>query len=229
MYPSDPSTTDTYGPASGSRNASAIVICDLGGVLVSLRSRSAIPGFGEYIELVEQAQRNSGREDLRFELQCGSVSFDDYVQLLRAVEPACSAGEVRDLENSLLAGLMTERIEFLRNLRDSSQARWVVLSNTHSLHWACISSEPALASLFDASYLSYDIGALKPDARAFYHVLRHEGVESDQCFFLDDNAENLETARGLRIRAAQVDYTEAWRQPLTMWLTSFAALQTRGR
>lgn len=229
MYPSDPSTTGSREPASASRNASAVVICDLGGVLVSLLPRSAIRGFDAYIELVERAQRASGREDLRFELQSGSVLFDDYVELLRAVEPACSASEVRYFENRLLAGLMTERIEFLRSLRDSSQARWVVLSNTHSLHWACISSEPALATLFDATYLSYEIGALKPDARAFHHVLRHEGVASAQCFFLDDNAANLETARGLRIQAAQVDDTEAWRRPLTRWLIIFAALKARGR
>ena len=212
MYPSDPSTTGSREPASASRNASAVVICDLGGVLVSLLPRSAIRGFDAYIELVERAQRASGREDLRFELQSGSVLFDDYVELLRAVEPACSASEVRYFENRLLAGLMTERIEFLRSLR-----------------WACISSEPALATLFDATYLSYEIGALKPDARAFHHVLRHEGVASAQCFFLDDNAANLETARGLRIQAAQVDDTEAWRRPLTRWLIIFAALKARGR
>ncbi|MEN7973428.1 MAG: HAD-IA family hydrolase [Verrucomicrobiota bacterium] len=55
----------------------------------------------------------------------------------------------------------------------------------------------------DSLFLSYKIGSRKPHPEIYRHVLGQLGAAGEQCFFVDDLAENIETARELGIHAYQ--------------------------
>jgi HAD superfamily hydrolase (TIGR01509 family) len=54
---------------------------------------------------------------------------------------------------------------------------------------------------FDLSVLSCDIGAKKPDQRAYEIFLRQAQVPASQCLFVDDKPENIEVAQRMGFEA----------------------------
>ncbi|GAA0437302.1 HAD family hydrolase [Leifsonia naganoensis] len=57
-----------------------------------------------------------------------------------------------------------------------------------------------IGDLFDAFFNSAEIGFVKPDVRAFRHVLDALAVGAEDVFFTDDSASKLEGADSLSIR-----------------------------
>ena len=54
-------------------------------------------------------------------------------------------------------------------------------------------------AVFDKLYLSDEIGQKKPDKEFFTHVIDSLGIGPEQLLFIDDNTENIESARSLKI------------------------------
>jgi putative hydrolase of the HAD superfamily len=82
------------------------------------------------------------------------------------------------------------------------------LSNTNALHWGDHEARWAILHAFDARFLSFEMGCVKPDREIFDRVEQSLDVPRDRVLFLDDNEINVEGARaaGFRaIRAAGVD------------------------
>ena len=89
---------------------------------------------------------------------------------------------------------MTEMIPVLDRL--SRDYRIVLFSNTNEGHWSYLMRQNfAVLRYARATYLSYELGLLKPDAASFRSVLEREGYAPGQCFFVDDRAENVAAAQ----------------------------------
>ncbi len=52
-------------------------------------------------------------------------------------------------------------------------------------------------------FLSYQVGARKPNAEIYRHMLENLGVQGEQCLFLDDLERNVDAARAAGIHALQ--------------------------
>jgi putative hydrolase of the HAD superfamily len=76
------------------------------------------------------------------------------------------------------------------------------LSNIARHHMEAIERNwPGIFDRATGLFLSYEIGARKPDAKIYHHLLENLGVKGSQCLFLDDRAENVEAARAAGIQA----------------------------
>jgi putative hydrolase of the HAD superfamily len=94
----------------------------------------------------------------------------------------------------------------------ASRHRLAALSNNNAVHWERISRDMGLGRYFSASFLSHEIGLLKPDRAVFEHVAEALGAPPGRILFLDDNRLNVEQAASVGMvahRVAGVEQTAA--------------------
>jgi FMN phosphatase YigB (HAD superfamily) len=77
------------------------------------------------------------------------------------------------------------------------------LSNTNSLQWRGMISHWPHARYFEHRFLSFELGAVKPDAAIYERVIERLPVPPDRVLFLDDVALNVEGARAAGLRSEQ--------------------------
>ncbi len=85
-------------------------------------------------------------------------------------------------------------IECLLN-KISGAADIVLLSNVDPYYWPTIIRLHPIVQKFKARILSFECGLTKPDPEIFHYAERVAGFRAEDCFFLDDKAENIEAAR----------------------------------
>lgn len=79
--------------------------------------------------------------------------------------------------------------------------RLVLLSNTNASHVHFIQQEFNVLERFDHLILSYETGAVKPEARIFEEALRRIDCAPQECFYTDDIAEYVERGRSFGLQA----------------------------
>lgn len=87
-----------------------------------------------------------------------------------------------------------------------SHHRHVLLSNASSEYLLPVMETLGLARLFDKIFVSSDIGAVKPEAKAFQYVLRAMNEEAKNSIMIDDAEENIQAAESLGIHG--IHYTQ---------------------
>ena len=176
-----------------------VVLFDLGGVLAA---------FGGVERMAELSGISDDAEIWRRWLECRWVR--------RFESGACEAKQFADGVVEDWA-LRVSGEEFLAEFRGwlkgplegaeelvgevSAQATTACFSNTNALHWEAGGEKWELMKRFDRTFLSFQLGRLKPDADAFEAVVGELGVEADRILFLDDNLINVDAARAVGLRA----------------------------
>jgi putative hydrolase of the HAD superfamily len=123
---------------------------------------------------------------------------------------AFAAGVVADLKLQVTAdyflqdfcnwpiGLLPGALELLDEIPDSYQV--AALSNSCAVHWDKIRAM-GLVDRFDQTYLSHEIGCLKPATEAFLVALEGMGLSPSGVLFLDDGLRNIDAAAKLGMHA----------------------------
>jgi len=83
-------------------------------------------------------------------------------------------------------------------------ARVGCISNTNALHSSQVAQMGRLMGLFEVSFLSHELGLVKPDRELFDHVAAVLGVAAGRAVFLDDNAANVAQATAAGFVGRQV-------------------------
>lgn len=91
-------------------------------------------------------------------------------------------------------------VELQSTLRKKKIPTWI-FSNTNDMAVAHIRRSFPFFSNFDGYVLSYEHGAMKPDAKLYEVVEQQTGWKRDKIIYLDDRAENVAAgaARGWRV------------------------------
>jgi glucose-1-phosphatase len=93
----------------------------------------------------------------------------------------------------------------VRSLSEQKK-RLILLSNVSEAHFSFIKEHYPVLEWFDNFVLSYKVGATKPDSKIFEAALSVANCPAEECFFIDDIAENITVARTHNIDAEQ--YTD---------------------
>jgi len=79
--------------------------------------------------------------------------------------------------------------------------RLILLSNTDPLRFGFVRERFPDILFFDEYVLSYEVGALKPEAEIFWEAVRRAGVSPEACVLIDDLEENIRAASALGLKA----------------------------
>ena len=141
------------------------------------------------------SRRRVGRGTRNREDRCGSVrSWRAVADLRLPVTADCFLQDFCNWPTGLLPGAL----QLLDEIPDTYHV--AALSNTSAVHWDKIRAM-GLVDRFDQTYLSHQIGCLKPATEAFLVALDGMGLSPSDVLFLDDGLRNIDAAVKLGMHA----------------------------
>ncbi len=78
------------------------------------------------------------------------------------------------------------------------------LSNISELQWKHVGSTLGLDVIFKYKFLSFEIGFMKPDPKAYHAAIEGLKVEPEEILFIDDNPQNVSQAISLGMQSVCV-------------------------
>lgn len=176
------------------------VVFDLGGVLVHVDSAKALRELRVHCTAgAGYTPDVAGMQNLVQALERGELGTNAFYEAVCRHE-ALSVGVERFCDAycdifSPIEGMIAAHAA----LRRAGVATYL-FSNTSALHFERIRSRNAFMAGFGAYFLSYELGCMKPEARAYAAVENATGHRGEELVFIDDRPENVEGAalRGWR-------------------------------
>ena len=153
-------------------------------------------------------------------MEAGKVNAEEFrVELSRIVGRTLSFDDCKYGWLGYRKEVPQRNLDALRRLRGEGY-RLILLSNTNPfmMSWALTKDfdggTGSLEDYFDALYLSYRIGVMKPDAKFFQAVIDNEHILPEESLFVDDGPRNIEAARKLGFNTMCPKNGEDWPQAL---------------
>ncbi|HEX2985455.1 MAG TPA: HAD family phosphatase [Caproiciproducens sp.] len=121
----------------------------------------------------------------------GSITSDQFLQAVCKRIPQRLHAEVKKIwenwQNFLVP--IPETNALAKNLKERGYHVFL-LSNMSEKYYGIRHIIPALPYL-DGEFISADVHQVKPDEEIFQTFLKRYGLKSQECFFIDDRAENI--------------------------------------
>jgi len=179
------------------------VLFDLGNVIIPFDFKLAYARLAEHCgckpEDVPARVRATG---LVAPFERGEIAAQPFVrQFSAALELNLTYAEFCECWSGIFLGGTLLPEAWLEDL--ARRYRLLALSNTNPLHFEMVQKTYPLLRHFDDLILSYRVGAAKPEAKIYREAIARAGCSAEECFFIDDLAENVEAAREHGMEAVQ--------------------------
>ena len=203
------------------------IALDLGGVVVKLNFEKAIRRFEELgLPNVERYLNPFQQQGFFGDLEAGRINAEEFRQEFgRLTGREMTSDECRYACMGFIECVPQAGLDAIDQLRQAGY-RLVLLSNTNPyvMMWgmspAFDGKGRALSDYFDACYLSYACGMMKPDPDMFRFVLDNELIRPGELLFVDDGARNIEVARSLGIQGILAADVDSWPAEVDRFLQS---------
>jgi FMN phosphatase YigB (HAD superfamily) len=135
----------------------------------------------------------------------GLMNTADFVDFYHTKFPNTTKEDLIGAWNAILVDFPTHRLRFIQQLAKDKKYRLFLLSNTNDLHISWIQQDWGMelynefAACFEQFYLSHEIHFRKPDANIYEFVVRENDLKASETLFIDDLAENTDSATSLGI------------------------------
>ncbi|HEY5689611.1 MAG TPA: HAD family phosphatase [Yeosuana sp.] len=174
------------------------IVFDFGNIFLNLDLEGAINNSLKILKLKKIPEEVTAVNSL---YEQGLISTEEFIAFYTENFTHLSSEEIIDAWNFMLKDFPINRLEFLINLKKTSNYKLILLSNTNELHidWVKkhISIYDNFKNCFDTFYLSHEINLRKPNADIFEFVLKENKIKAENTLFIDDNADNIKTAAKL--------------------------------
>lgn len=193
------------------------IVFDLGGVIMTLDPAEALRRFKALglsdAERYLDAYTQSG---IFGNLEEGKITAEDFRSKLSSLTGhELTFDECKHAWLGYRKDVPQRNLDLLKELRAKGY-RLILLSNTNPfmMDWA-LSSEfdgkgSSLNDYFDALYLSYRLGIMKPAPDFFRQVLDNENILPEETLFVDDGQRNVEAAGKLGLITMCPDNGSDW-------------------
>lgn len=183
------------------------IIFDFGNVFINLDIEGAIENIYKKFEINALSDELMAFNSL---YEQGLISTEEFMEFYAENFPNISTDELIDIWNFMLKDFPKHRLDFLKELKQTSKFKLILLSNTNELHIDWIKNNihfyQEFKDCFDAFYLSHEINLRKPDQDIFEFVLRENDLKPNECLFIDDMKDNCSTANSLGIKTWHINY-----------------------
>ncbi|MDX1761424.1 MAG: HAD family phosphatase [Christiangramia sp.] len=170
------------------------IIFDFGDVFINLDKEATLRNLKE-IDVQELPEAISVKNR---EYEQGFVTSDEISEHYSTHFPQMKKEDFLNSWNSILLEFPEYRFKFIKKLAEEKDYKLILLSNTNENHIEHIKQNVPFyedfKDCFDAFYLSHEIGMRKPNPDIFEFVLDKHGLQPENCLFIDDTSENVETA-----------------------------------
>lgn len=169
------------------------VVFDLGGVLVEVDSEKALrelrrhrragsltPSLAGLHSIVCAFESGELATQAFYEAVCGHEKLS--VDLAQFCEVYCNIFSPAEEMIAVHAAVLRARLPTY------------IFSNTSELHFSYIRDRYPFTARFDCCFLSYQLGCMKPDPRAYAAVEEAIGCRGTAIAYIDDRAENVAAA-----------------------------------
>ena len=193
------------------------IVFDLGGVIMTLDPAEALRRFKALglsdAERYLDAYTQSG---IFGNLEEGKITAEDFRSKLSSLTGhELTFDECKHAWLGYRKDVPQRNLDLLKELRTKGY-RLILLSNTNPfmMDWA-LSSDfdgkgSSLNDYFDALYLSYRLGIMKPAPDFFRQVLDNENILPEETLFVDDGPRNVEAAGKLGFMTMCPDNGSDW-------------------
>ena len=189
------------------------VLFDGGGVLVELHGIPTMLGWLDNKSSIEDLWKLWLTSPAVRRFETGRATPDEFAdEIIQEMSLPVNPQEFIARFQSWLSGLYPGALDTVRSV--PARFTRATLCNTNVLHWPRLMSEFHLDNHFQHHFASHLTGKIMPDPEAFENVLGTLGCPASAVFFLDDNILNVEAARNVGMRAAQVRGPAEARQAL---------------
>ena len=182
------------------------IIFDFGNVFVNLDIEAAHKHALETFQIESLSEEMLGFNSF---YEQGLISTDEFLEFYSENFPKLSKEALIDIWNFMLKDFPESRLDFLKAIQQSSKYKLILLGNTNALHIDYIKDHVSFyeefKNCFDAFYLSHEINLVKPNQDIFEFILNKNKLKAEECLFIDDNQENINTANTLKIKTWHIN------------------------
>src|ERR1700690_2577875 len=180
------------------------IIFDLGGVILNIDynlTRNAFEKIG--LKNFHNMYSQADADDLFSKLETGKISEQDfYNEFNKRTGLGLSSTQIESAWNAMLLTFREKSLNFLDALKPNYKL--FLLSNTNHIHLNAFNKiylekkrDKPFEEYFDKAYYSCTVGLRKPNADIYEFVLKENELDAGRTLFVDDSAQNVETARAL--------------------------------
>jgi len=179
-----------------------VLLFDLGRVLVDfdhLRSARRIATF--CTKTPQQIYDLFFESGATIAFESGKITPEDfYLQVKQILNLKLSYESFEPIWNDIFFLSAKNRSVF--GLVNSLRAHYktAMLSNINILHYEYLKKNFPVFGVFDKVFLSFQLGAIKPDKEIYNSVIRELKVCPEEIFYTDDRPELVQSAKSLGIR-----------------------------
>jgi glucose-1-phosphatase len=169
------------------------VLFDLGRVLVNIDFNAFPRVLG-----IERNHTNhvdeKAIEQLAIQYETGRIGTE---QFFGSMDEVFKGKYTREQLVNAWNAIIQEENSAIVPIVDAIQARYqtAILSNTSPTHFQKSRDSAAIVKRFSKFYLSFQIGASKPNLAVYQYVIRDLSVEPSSLLFIDDIPENVAAAQ----------------------------------
>lgn len=193
------------------------IVFDLGGVIMTLDPAEALRRFKALgLSDAERYLDSYTQSGIFGNLEEGKITAEDFRSKLSSLTGhELTFDECRHAWLGYRKDVPQRNLDLLKELRAKGY-RLILLSNTNPfmMDWALSSEfdgkDSSLNDYFDALYLSYRLGIMKPAPDFFRQVLDNENILPEETLFVDDGPRNVEAAGKLGIITMCPDNGSDW-------------------
>jgi len=172
------------------------IVFDFGNVFLNLDINGALQNALNLFKLKKIPEEMNAVNSL---YEQGLISTEEFIEFYTENFPKIPKEKMIENWNFMLKDFPKDRLEFLKELKKSSKYKLILLSNTNEIHIDWVKENipfyEDFKNCFDKFYLSHEIMLRKPNADIFKFVLKENSLEANQTLFIDDNLDNINSAK----------------------------------